>query len=151
MARQRSGFSLVEVVATIGVLAVLALGTISYQFHAVKRIRMAKAKMSATRLGLLILENWKIQGGSEHYDPTTLNLGAAELSNSDLYLFVVDEIPFYLDLSSHNVQSNEDMGVTLRELSVSVQWQSDYQQNIPESSDPSSTFYTYVRRDQSGG
>ncbi len=151
MAMKKSGFTLIEIVATIGLLAVLVLGTLGYQFHASKSMQMAQAKVSATRLGLLVLENWKIEGGSEHYDPTTLNLGATEVAGSDLYLYVADEIPFYLDLSSSDIQANEETGVTLRELAVKVQWRLDYQQSIPERDDPSSTFQTHVRLDQSGG
>lgn len=151
MRRGKSGFTLVEVVSAIGLLAVLSLGVISYQYHAAKRSRMALAKMSAARLGLMVLENWKIRGGSEYYDPAELGLGMNEVSGTDLYLCVVDDVPFYLDLSNSDVASNEETGVTLRELAVTVQWCSDYQRRVPEGDYPSSTFQTYVRLDQAGG
>ncbi len=150
--QERAAFSLVEVVVTIGVLAVVALGALSYQFHAVKQVKRAGVKMSATRLGMLVLENWKIQGGAEHYDPTVLDPTATELpSHADIYVFEVDGVSFYLDLSAENVQSSEETGVTLRELTVSVQWNPDYQEGLPDSDDPVSTFNTFVRCDQSGG
>ncbi len=151
MSRGKPAFTLVEVVSAIGLLAVLALGVISYQFHAVQRSRMAQAKMSATQLGLMVLENWKVRGGSDHYDPATLGLNVGEVAGSSLYLCVVDDIPFYLDLAASDVSSSIETGVTLRELAVTVHWQSDYQQEPPDRDDPSRTFQTYVRRDQSGG
>ena len=149
---RKPAFSLIEVVVTIGVLAVMALGALSYQFHAVKQVKRAGVKMSATRLGMLVLENWKIQGGAQHYDPTVLDPSATQLpNNDDIYVFEINGVSFYLDLSASDVQSNEETGVTLRELSVSVQWNPDYREGLPDSDDPISTFNTFVRCDQAGG
>ena len=149
--KHKCGFTLVEVVVTIAVLLVVSLGAISYQYHAVRQAKIGRAKIAAARLGSLILESWKSQGGSDAYDPTTLDLGIAKSSTGEKYLLVVGGIPFYLELYSKDIDSNETTGVILRELSVFVQWRPDYEQQIPQSSDPSSMFYTYVRQDQSGG
>lgn len=151
MRKRRYAFTLTEVAVTIGVLAILSLGAMSYQYYAMEKVRNANTKMAAARLGLLILENWKIQGGSEQYDPTSLNLGVEQIPNSNLFLLEVDDIPFYLDLASEDIVNDDQTGTTLRSLSVCVQWRLDYQKKIPGSDDPSSLFRTYVRQDQSGG
>ncbi len=152
MVKHKSAYTLIEVVITIAVLAIVSLGAISYQFHAVQQAKVGNTKMAAARIGLLLLENWKSLGGSDAYDPAKLNLGIIKLTTeNNKYLATVDDIPFYLSLLSRDIDTSVTTGVTLRELSVFVQWRSDYQQETPESSDPGSTFYTYVRRDQSGG
>ncbi|MBC8392815.1 MAG: type II secretion system protein [Deltaproteobacteria bacterium] len=151
MAKYKSGYTLVEVIITIAVLAVISLGTMGYQFHAVQQAKTAQAKMTAMRLGSLILENWRSQGGSDAYDPTALNLGIVELNAGEKYYYVINDVPFYLNLFKKDIDTNSTTGVTLRQLSVFVQWRADYQEMLPGNSDPGSTLFTYVRRDQSGG
>lgn len=152
MVKYRSAYTLIEVVITIAILAIVSLGAISYQFHAVQQARVGNTKMAAARIGSLLLENWKSFGGSDTYDPTALNLGIAKLNEGgNMYSVTVDGVPFYMSLLSRDIDTSAITGVTLRELSVFVQWRPDYQQETPEVSDPGSTFYTYVRRDQSGG
>lgn len=146
------GFTLIEIIIAMAILAIVSLGAIGYQFRAVRQTRIGNTKMAAARIGSLILENWKSHGGSDVYDPTELDLGITKLTTfENRYLITLDNVSFYLTLSARDVDSNSTTGVTLRELSVFIQWNSDYQQEIPESSDPSTTFYTYVRQDQSGG
>lgn len=144
------GFTLVEVVIAILVLSIISLGVFSFQVHAVKQTKRAAAKMTAAGIGSLILENWKSAGGAGTYDPTVHNFGISKLSES-IYQLTVDGIPFYFRFSHQDIDTNAMTGVTLRELRVVVQWRSDYQQLIPVASDPISAYYTYVRRDQSGG
>jgi len=152
MKNRKRGFTLIEIVITMAILLIASLGVINYQYYAIKSAKIAQTKISATRLGTLILENWKSFGGSDTYDPTELNLGVVKLTSvENKYLITVDDVPFYLTLSARDIDSSEITGVTLRELSVFVQWNSDYLQEIPQSSDPATTFYTYVRQDQSGG
>lgn len=149
--KQRA-FTLIEVIITILVLAIVSLGTIGYHFHAIKRAKVANVKMAAARLGTLVLESWKSHGGDTAYDPETLGLDIVKLIDIDqTYLSIVDGMSFYLTLSSEDIDSNDTTGVILRELGVLVKWRSDYQQGIPQSSDSGTTFYTYVRQDQSGG
>ena len=151
MVKHKYAFTLVEVVITIGLLAVLALGALSYQFHAIKQVKRAGSKMSATRCAMLILENWKIEGGSENYDPANLDPSISRVSNSDKYVVVINDIYYYLELTASDVQSNDETGVTLRELAVSVQWNPNYNEGLPGSDAPISTFNTFVRCDQAGG
>lgn len=148
--RFRPGFTLAEVAITILIMAIVSLGVMHFQFHAVKDAKMARTKISATRLGSLILENWKTWGGSEQYDPTDLDFGI-NWEGENRYSFIVDDVPFYMDLKAQDIDTNHKTEVTLRQLEVSIQWRSDYEQGLPDNSDPGFTLYTYVRRDQSGG
>ena len=149
--RATVGFTLVEVIITIAVLSVVSLGAMGYQYHAVRRAKIGQTKMAAARLGSLLLESWKSRGGSDAFDPTTQNLGISELENGDRYRVTIDQIPFYITLTSDVKDANETTGVSLRQLSVFVQWNADYSEQIPTASAPGTTFHTYVRQDQSGG
>ncbi len=147
-----NGITLVEVVITILVLAIISLGATGYNVYAMNQARTGNVKMAAARLGILLLENWKSHGGDTLYDPETLDLDIVEVEDQpDMYLAVVDDMSFYLTLSSEDIGSNETTGVILRQLGVLVKWRADYQQGVPESSDPETVFLTYTRRDQSGG
>lgn len=146
-----AAFTLVEVIITIAVLSIVSLGAMGYQYHAVQRSKIGEAKMDAARLGSLLLESWKSCGGSLTFDPTTLNIGIGELENSNQYKVKINGIPFYISLITDVIDTNEITGVTLRQLSVFVQWNPDYAERAPESSAPGTTFHTYVRQDQSGG
>ena len=144
-------FSLIEVVITIGILSVMALGAMSYQYYAIRQVKRAGVKMAATRLGMLVLENWRMQGGGEYYDPTILDQTAWKVPNREIYVFTVEGTTFYLEMSASDIQSYEETGVTLRELSVSTTWRNDSAEGLPRDDDPVSTFTTMVRRDQAGG
>jgi len=154
MITRKDGFTLLEVIIAMAIIAIVSLGTIDYQFHAIRQAKIANTKIAATRLGTLILENWKSFGGNDTYDPTTSGFDIVKLTsfeNETKYSVTVDDIPFYLTLSSNDIDSNSTTGVILRELSISIQWNSTYQEGLPQDSDPKTTLYTYVRQDQSGG
>lgn len=151
MRHSAKAFSLIEIVITIGVLSVMALGAMNYQYYAIRQVKRAGVKMAATRLGMLVLENWRMQGGGEYYDPTILDQTAWKVPNREMYVFTVGGTIFYLEMSANDVQSHDETGVTLRELSVSTTWRNDYAEGFPRDDDPVSTFTTMVRRDQAGG
>lgn len=146
-----NGFSFIEMMIAILILAVVSLGTLSYQLHAVQRNTKSDTKMAAVRMGTLVIENWKSTGGSDGYDPTQQHLGISKVQNEDLYKVIIDNVPYYLSFTFQDLDTNVTTGVTLRELSVLVQWCEDCGDQIPGGSDPSTTLYNYVRRDQSGG
>ncbi len=149
--KNSAGFTMVEVIITMAVLSIVSLGAIGYQYHAVQRSKIGEAKMDAARLGSLLLESWKSRGGILNFDPTALNIGIGELDDSNQYKVLIDGIPFYISLITDVIDTNEITGVTLRQLSVFVQWNPDYSDRPPDSSAPGTTFHTYVRQDQSGG
>ncbi len=145
------GVSLIEVMVAVVVLAVAVLGVLNYQYHATRRTILAKDELTATRTARLLLEDWKSNGGEEHYDPTGLEMGILPTGVADRYLVRVNDLPLYATLQWRDVEENTDAGVTLREIRVLLQWRRDRSVGATETTDPDFAMTTYVRRDQSGG
>jgi prepilin-type N-terminal cleavage/methylation domain-containing protein len=146
------GFTLVEVMVAVAVTIIVALGTLSYQYYGVRHDRLALAQLAATRLGQLVLEDWKSTGGDPDYDPTTLGLGFTAIGPGETgnCFIVVDSQTFYIQL----VQSNPPApyqdavaGVTLSQIRVITRWRKDFARGAIIASDPAITLTTYVRRD----
>ncbi len=147
------GFTIVEVMLSMAIVIIVALGTLSFQYNGVKPSRASEAQIAAARLGQLILEDWKSNGGASNYDPNTLGLGFITLVTSSTYKITLDYQTFYIQLAQQlapvSSGSNPDpvAGVTLQQLSVTVSWRKDYAPGTVSSSDPTLTFTTFVRRD----
>jgi type IV pilus assembly protein PilV len=149
--RAAAGVTLVELVVATLILAVASLGALTYQYHAVKRAKIARSEITAAQLTQLIIEDWKSSGGSEFYDPRNLNLGIESAGADQLYRITLNGFPMRVQLGYTDVDSDAAAGVTLREIRVTVSWRRDYGNLAPGASDPVFTATTYVRRDQSGG
>ena len=61
--RHKRGVTLIEALAAMVILAIAALGTLSYQYHSAKHSHITKLEMTATRTAQLLLEDWKSSGG----------------------------------------------------------------------------------------
>ena len=147
---QRGGFSLVEVMVSVLIIIIVALGTLSFQYHGIKHSRSSEAQIAATRLGQLLLEDWKSAGGDTAYDPNALGLGFTLVSPLN-YKITLDYQTFYIQLAQQlaPVGSNPDnvAGVTLQQLGVTVSWRKDFGTGPVTSSDYTLTFTTFVRKD----
>jgi prepilin-type N-terminal cleavage/methylation domain-containing protein len=150
---KRDGFTLVEVMISVAIIVIVALGTLSYQYQTVKHSRSAEAQVTAAYLGQLLLEDWKSTFGDAGYDATSLGLGfviptAPETGN---YKITLDNQTFYLQKAQQlvNIPNNPDLvaGITLQELSVTVRWRKDGGTGAVGASDPTLIFTTFVRRD----
>ena len=150
---QRDGFTLVEVMVSVAIIVIVALGTLSFQYQSVKHSRTSEAQVTATRLGQLLLEDWKSTFGDAGYDATSLGLGfvASTPPATGNYLITLDNQTFYLQKTQQEVDipNNPDpvAGITLQQLSVTVRWRKDYGNGAFSGSDPTLTFTTFVRRD----
>ncbi|MGA2070518.1 MAG: prepilin-type N-terminal cleavage/methylation domain-containing protein [Sedimentisphaerales bacterium] len=152
---QRDGFTLVEVMMSVAIIIIVALGTLSFQYYNVKDSRTSEAQTTATRLAQLLLEDWKSTGGDPLYDATTLGLGflAPTPPTAGNYIITLDNQTFYLSMAQQLAPvgsgTNPDnvAGVTLQQLSVTVSWRKDYGNGAVSGSDPTLTFTTFVRRD----
>jgi prepilin-type N-terminal cleavage/methylation domain-containing protein len=150
-----AGFTLIEVMIAVAITTIVALGTLSYQYYGVKHDRMATAQLAATRIGQLVLEDWKSTGGDPDYDPTTLGLGftATGPGETGNCFIILDDQTFYIQLisgtPSPNPPSNPDpvAGVTLSQIRVITKWRQDYARGPLVASDHTITLTTYVRRD----
>ncbi len=125
--------TLIEIMVAMAILVIAALGGLGYQYHAARHSRIARAEIIGIRTAQLLLEDWKSNGGSPTYDPSTLGLGfsskleTAVVGNSgtDLYFIMVDNVPMQVLLEWINRPADayyidSQTGATLREISVTV-------------------------------
>ena len=146
------GFTLVEVLIAAAVTIIVALGTLNYQYYSIRHDRLAQAQLAATRLGQLILEDWKSTGGEPDYDPTSLNIGfmAPYPGETGNCIITLDNQTFYIQLVQSNPPEpyHDDVaGVTLSQIRVITRWRGDFTRGALSASDPTITLTTYVRRD----
>ncbi len=146
----RTGLSLVEVMLAVVITSVIAIGTLGYQYLSIKHSRASEAQSLATRIGQLLLEDWKSVGGIDDYDPESLQLGfiAPEADEYGDYTIALGNIQFYIQKQLTDVEQDVAAGVTLRQISVTVRWRRDYTRGALTASDPVLNLTTYVRRDQ---
>jgi type II secretory pathway pseudopilin PulG len=137
----------------VAIVVIVALGTLSFQYQSVKHSRSAEAQVTATRIGQLLLEDWKSTFGDAGYDATSLGLGfvAPAFPETGDYKITLDNQTFYLQKTQQEVDipNNPDpvAGITLQQLRVKVSWRKDYGNGAVSGSDPTLTFTTFVRRD----
>jgi prepilin-type N-terminal cleavage/methylation domain-containing protein len=152
---QRDGFTLVEVMVSVAIIVIVALGTLSFQYQSVKHSRTSEAQVTAANLGQLLLEDWKSTFGDAGYDATSLGLGFVVPASPETgnYKITLDNQTFYIQLAQQLAPvisgSNPDTvaGITLQQLSVTVSWRKDGGSGAVGASDPTLTFTTFVRRD----
>jgi hypothetical protein len=138
---------------SVAIIVIVALGTLCYQYYSVKHSRISQAQVTATRIGQLLLEDWKSTGGALDYDPTSLGLGFTTPSPGELgdYLITLDRQTFFMQLVQQlaPIANNPDpvAGVTINQISVTVTWRKDYARGAVSGDDPTITLTTYVRRD----
>jgi len=169
--------TLIEVMVSVVILSIAAVGALGYQYYAARQSSIAAARIAATRTAQLLLEDWKSTGGSTIYDPTTLKLGfishglpydftlsqwtavGSALNNSS-YAISIDGIPMTLVLFWQDVDHDNTAGITLRQLTVVVRGL--YEENADRISNPTSLTVTsglaepviltaYVRLDETSG
>jgi prepilin-type N-terminal cleavage/methylation domain-containing protein len=146
---KRNGLTLVETAIAIAVLSVSALGTLSYQYYAARQSHNATAQLAATRIGQLLLEDWKSVGGKDDYNPTGLNLGFSRDTVGTGYIITVDGLRYYVSLDTPtDVDTDTMTDTTLRQIQCTVRWRVDLTSGSIRSTDPSLIFTTYVRRAQ---
>ena len=170
------GVTLVEALVAMSIMAVTALGALSYQYHAARHGHLARQQMTATRTAQLLLEDWKSTGGDENYNPTELGLGfssplpvpsglsfdseptGATLHNA-VYTITVDGLPMLVMLKWADIPDPYGISeISLRELAVIV----SIDKSIVSSADGNTTrsgainippiiLSTYVRIDGASG
>jgi Tfp pilus assembly protein PilV len=142
-----AGLTLIEALLAIVIIAIAALGSLSYQYLGAKQDKTALVTLAATRIGQLVLEDWKSTGGAADYSPVPLQTGF-QAGTSGNYLITIDGVTFSTSLAYNDIATNNTIGVTLRQIAATVRWRSDLSQGTVSGSDPSMTFTTSVRRDK---
>jgi len=174
--KSKHGFTLVESLITTVALVIITLGALSYQYHAARHSRIAKAQITAARTAQLLLEDWKSTGGSLNYDPSILKLGftgplqipslwsegqgvgVGSPLNNGVYTITVDGLPMTAILNWRDVDTDVEAEVTLRELTVTVGFGEPGQEGLVGGSLtsvlvnlPPIVMATYVRVDATSG
>jgi Tfp pilus assembly protein PilV len=143
---RRDGFSLVEVMISVLIIIIVALGTLSFQYHGIKHSRSSEAQIAAARLGQLLIEDWKSTDAKATYDPTALGLGFIYISPWH-YRITLDNQTFYLQLTRQlvDIPNNPDpvANVELYEINVTVSWRNDFGTGPISSSDHTLVFTTF--------
>lgn len=145
----RRAFTIMEIVIASTVMGIGALGVFNYQYYAVAHANPAQIEVKASKIGQLILEDWKETGGSTGFDPSLLQIGITR--DVDEYKVTMDDVTFFLKLSSKDRAQDLVSRTTIRQINVMVKWRKDYA-DVPVNSDYLSySMSTYVRVDRSGG
>lgn len=164
-----AGVTLIEIMVATAVLVITITGALSYQYHAARDARTARAHIAATRTAQLLLEDWMSTGGSKEYDPSTLGLGfssaiqvPAHFSRGEggglgtpihdaVHSIIVDDIPMLVMLTWRDVAQDAQAQVILRQLGVIVEF-SDEAKTAKRLEDIESVVLTtYVRVSASSG
>ncbi len=126
--RCRRGFSLVSVMIAMVIILVALIGTSNFRYFSTLDAQKAAAKITASRIGLMLCENWRGIGGIETYDPATslgsdltitTSTGPAEPADFTLlgsYTITVNGANYYITLSW------KDVSTGLRALNIIVAW-----------------------------
>lgn len=133
--RYSFGFTLIEVIVAMAILAIASVGALGYQYYAARQARIAKIKMVSTHIANMLLQDWKSTGGTEQYaeeGPADLGLGFSEPSDDPAfdsegipgdmaeYNITVEDIPMLVVLAWGDVEYDEVTNVTIRQLAVRV-------------------------------
>jgi prepilin-type N-terminal cleavage/methylation domain-containing protein len=149
--KDRRAMTLIEVMIAAALIVVAALGSMCYEYLCIDHVRYARAELTATRVGQLLIEDWKGEGGSDDYNPEDLQMGF-ELPDHVLTncVTVVDGLPLHISMTESPVPGGSDSvaGIKLSELSVVVGWRKDFGSGGLKDDDPRVALVTYVRQDQ---
>ena len=126
--RCRCGFSIVSIMIAITILLAALIGTSNFRYYSALDSQKAEAKITASRIGLMLCESWRGLGGTETFDPAaylspdltiTTSSGPAEPGDFTLlgsYTVTVNNANFYVTLSW------KDVSTGLRALNIIVSW-----------------------------
>ena len=104
----KSGFSIIEVMLTLGFLLALVLGTMGFSYYSTLDAKKSDVKSTAARLCSTILEDWKATGGKSTYDPVSAfanELDISQLSTKSTSLGLVDNVTVYGDDDTYIVNN----------------------------------------------
>jgi len=125
-----AAMTLVEVMGAILILAVAVIGASAYRYHSALDARKADEMAAATRITLLLCENWRGISGDETFNPEDYwgqDLPVIEVSSEG-----PDVPPGFTTAGNYTVEINnvfyyvtmswKDLYAGLRVLNVAVAW-----------------------------
>ncbi len=153
--------TLIEVLVAMLIISIAAFGGLSYGYHGAVQRRRARAHAGAVRVGRLLLEDWKANGGSIFYaravrgtpNPLELDMGFEYVKITHkaggliecIYELTVDSIPMRIALTRPTSY------LRLVPLTVTVRWLGDLSDSLTDKNCLNVKLTTDVRIDQVGG
>ncbi|MBN1457768.1 MAG: prepilin-type N-terminal cleavage/methylation domain-containing protein [Sedimentisphaerales bacterium] len=151
--KKSSGLTLIEIMVSIAIILVVVVGAVSFRYYAAMDAREADVKISAARIGNMLLDAWKGTGGSATYDPVSefgldLNISISATGPNvptgfiklDSYLISSNRVSYYATLSYKDSTSTTP-GV----LTVTISWLNNYQSGTVSVSDESVKLTTFAK------
>ncbi len=152
----RSGVTLISTLISIAIILTALIGTISFRYYATLDARKAAAQTTASRIALMLCENWRGINGDTDYDPVAYLGSNIKLTQSE----GISEPDDFTLLGSYNIIPDEedddaegadyfvtlswkDIQPGLRALNVVVSWAQRGQRGL-ENTDKSFRLTTYV-------
>ena len=151
--RKSAGLTLVEILISITLILVVVIGSMSFRYRAVLDAREADARITAARVGSMLLNAWVARIGSDTFDPVeefnpgipiTVSASGTEgptgFIELDKYHILCDDVNYYATLS-HKATSSGQAGV----VTITINWLNDYRQWDESAVKQSIDMTTYVR------
>jgi len=117
---RNSGFTLIEVMVSMVVIMIIVIGAVSYMYACMWNARRADVRITATRVGQLLMETWKLTG---HYYFDEFGIQQWSWNVTD---FDPTDTDFNLSLPYNFAVS----AVTFDEEPIGVPFEDDYQAEI---------------------
>ena len=143
------GLTLVEVMVTLVIALIIVIGVIMYMYSSALNARTADVRITATRIGQLLLDGWKITGtvntetgvwDVEAFNPTdydfdfslpvefvgdlAFDLGGVGNELGD-YSIKIDGAYYFITLSYENDNTDASYPIPLYRLNACVAWNRD--------------------------
>jgi Tfp pilus assembly protein PilV len=150
--RNNHGVTIVEIMVAIVIILVAVIGATGFRYHSALDARKADVKITAGRIGSLLLEGWVGTGGQLTYDPvaeygTDMNISTCAtgpavptgFTKLDNYQVVANRANYYATLSYKDSTPTQ-----AGELNIFVAWLHSGQAGTVSSSDQSVKLTGYV-------
>ena len=151
--RNNHGVTIVEIMVAIVVILVAVIGAMGFRYHAVMDAREADARITAARVGSMLLNAWAARIGDASFDPVAeFNPGIpiaisatgpavpTGFTEQDKYHILCDDVNYYSTLSYQDTSSGQ-AGV----LTITINWLNDYREWDESAVKQSINMTTYVR------
>lgn len=151
--RKSAGLTLVEILISITLIVIVVIGSMSFRYRAVMDAREADARITAARVGSMLLNAWVARIGSDSFDlvaefnpgiPIAVSASGpavpAGFTELNKYHIICDDVNYYATLS-HKATTSGQAGV----LTISINWLNDYSLWSESATKQSIDMTTYVR------
>ena len=144
-AKSQNGFTLIEAVFAIVVIAVAALAGLTFEYHAAIHSKIARTQITAAHLGEYLLEDYKSRITENNYNPALLGVGFTQVGNNT-YKITRNEVPYTVNLSFADL-SQDSQQLDLRKITATIRWKKDYSSEQITQEDPKLVMSAYAETD----